>query len=81
MYNFFYRFSENTITLSGNPGYNINSNIISGLNISDGLMAFTPSPKVWSISRSSLCKSTPLKPIKFLKESQSGCLVYLTKVR
>ena len=67
------------ISRSGNPGYDIGKPLISAKNISDKEIAFLPSPKLWSTSRTSKCLSSPLQSILFLKETQSACLVHLSK--
>ena len=71
--------SGNFVYLSGNPGYDIDKSLISALNISETNIALISSPKLWSISRTSSCKSTPFQDIKFLKDTQSGCLVNLSE--
>lgn len=64
------------IGLSGNPGYQIGKPVLGAKNDTE---LVEKSPKIWSTHRSSLCMFTPLQSVNFLKDSQSGCLLELSK--
>ena len=66
---FFHDVNEKVEPKSGNPGYDIGKPI-KGLD---------NDPKVWGTHHSSLCRHSPLRPVPFLQDSISGCLLQLSR--
>ena len=61
---------------SGNPGYNIGAPIRGLHNISKE----ESTPKIWSGQEpSSLCRTSSLRDISFLEDTQSGCFLQLSR--
>jgi hypothetical protein len=66
---------------SGEPGYDFGKPLLAAKNVSEPELEVDPrGPRLWtSTDPTSLCRHSSLKKIEFLKDSQSGCLLELSK--